>query len=38
MVYQENDGSNKILKKVGFTFIENFELDRILHIWYRMEK
>lgn len=38
MVDQENDGSNKIMKKVGFTFIEDFVLDGIPHNWYKMEK
>lgn len=35
---QENDGSNRILRKVGFTFIEAFELDGIRLNWYRIQK
>jgi hypothetical protein len=27
----ENDGSNKILKKIGLNFIETFDLDGIKH-------
>jgi ribosomal-protein-alanine N-acetyltransferase len=32
----ENIGSNKILKKVGFQFIETFNLDGIKHNWYKI--
>jgi len=34
----ENAGSNKVLKKVGFTFIETFDLDGTPHNWYRIDK
>jgi RimJ/RimL family protein N-acetyltransferase len=33
----ENDGSNKILKKVGLKFIERFDLEGIKHNWYRVD-
>jgi len=35
---QENDGSHSILKKVGFTLVEAFELDGVPHNWYRIQK
>lgn len=34
----ENDGSNKILKKVGLNFIETFDLDGIKHNWYKIDR
>lgn len=34
----ENDGSNKILNKTGFTFIETFDLDGVRHNWYKIDK
>ena len=34
----ENDGSNKILKKVGLIFIEKFDLDGVEHNWYKIDK
>jgi [ribosomal protein S5]-alanine N-acetyltransferase len=34
----ENMGSNKILRKIGFNFIETFDLDKIKHNWYKIEK
>jgi len=34
----ENIASNKILKKVGFHFIEIFDLDGIEHNWYRIDR
>lgn len=34
----ENSASNKILKKVGFHFIETFKLDGITHNWYKITK
>lgn len=34
----ENDGSNKILKKVGFDLIEVFDLGRIKHNWYKISR
>ena len=30
--------SNKILKKVGFQFIETFEFDKDAHNWYKIKK
>ena len=33
-----NNGSNKILEKVGLSFIEKFELDGIEHNWYKITK
>ena len=34
----ENDGSNKILNKIGFSFIETFNFDGIKHNWYKIER
>lgn len=34
----ENEGSNKILKKVGLKFIETFDLEGIKHNWYKLER
>ena len=34
----DNTGSNKILKKIGFTFIEEFNLDGVKHNWYKIDK
>lgn len=34
----ENDGSNKILNKIGFSFIEIFDLDGVKHNWYKIER
>jgi [ribosomal protein S5]-alanine N-acetyltransferase len=34
----DNDGSNKILKKIGLNFIESFNLDGVEHNWYKIEK
>lgn len=33
-----NDGSNKILNKIGLRFIETFDLDGIKHNWYKLER
>ena len=33
-----NEGSNKILKKVGMEFIEIFDLEGIKHTWYKIDK
>ncbi len=33
-----NEGSNKILKKVGLKFIETFYLEGIKHNWYKIDK
>lgn len=33
-----NEGSNKILKKVGLNFIEKFDLDGISHNWYKIDR
>ena len=33
-----NLGSNKILKKVGLHFIEEFDLEGIKHNWYKIDK
>ncbi len=33
-----NEGSNKILKKVGLKFIETFDLEGIKHNWYRIDR
>jgi len=38
MVNCENEESNKILTKVGFTFVNVFELDDIRCNWYKMER
>jgi ribosomal-protein-alanine N-acetyltransferase len=38
MAHCENDGSNKILKKVGFNLVERFDHMGIDHNWYKMEK
>ncbi|MNS29666.1 anhydro-N-acetylmuramic acid kinase [compost metagenome] len=34
----ENNGSDKILKKVGLKFIEKFDLDGIKHNWYKIDR
>lgn len=34
----KNEGSNKILKKVGLKFIETFDLEGIRHNWYKVDK
>src|SRR6187402_3310583 len=34
----ENEGSNKILKKVGLKFIETFDLEGIKHNWYKIDR
>jgi RimJ/RimL family protein N-acetyltransferase len=34
----ENQVSNKILKKIGLSFIEKFNLDGIEHNWYKIER
>ncbi|HEX8545709.1 MAG TPA: GNAT family N-acetyltransferase [Cytophagaceae bacterium] len=33
-----NDGSNKVLQKVGLKFIETFDLDEIRFNWYKIER
>lgn len=33
-----NEGSNKILTKLGFRCMETFDLDGIPHYWYHMDK
>jgi len=33
----ENTGSNKVLKKIGLTYMETFDYSGILHNWYKME-
>lgn len=37
MADSDNVGSNKILKKIGFDFIETFDLDGTPHNWYKIE-
>lgn len=34
----DNEGSNKILKKVGLKFIETFDFEGVEHNWYKLEK
>jgi len=34
----DNEGSNRILNKVGLKFIESFDLERIQHNWYKLER
>ncbi|MEC3880968.1 GNAT family N-acetyltransferase [Parapedobacter sp. 10938] len=34
----ENKGSNRVLTKVGFTFIETFELDNMMLNWYKIDR
>ena len=34
----ENEGSNKILKKVGLQFIESFDFEGVQHNWYTLER
>lgn len=34
----KNEGSNKILKKVGLTYIETFLFEDIKHNWYKLER
>lgn len=38
MVDCDNEGSNKILKKVGLSLIEKFNLDGTEHNWYKITK
>jgi len=33
----ENQGSNRILKKVGLKFIETFDFEKVKHNWYKLE-
>lgn len=33
-----NDGSNNILQKIGFTRVETFDLDGVAHHWYKITK
>lgn len=33
-----NEGSNKILKKVGLHIIETFDLDGVKHNWYKIDQ
>lgn len=34
----ENEGSNKILNKVGLQLIETFDLEGVEHNWYKLER
>jgi len=34
----ENIGSNKVLKKMGMNFIEEFDYAGLMHNWYRLDK
>lgn len=34
----ENNGSNKILKKIGLNCVEMFDLDGVKHNWYKIER
>lgn len=34
----DNDGSNAILKKIGFTKVETFDLEGVDHHWYEITK
>ena len=34
----KNDGSNKILRKIGLNFIEKFDLHGVEHNWYKIER
>ncbi len=34
----DNIASNKVLKKVGLTFIETFDVEGVLHNWYKIDK
>jgi [ribosomal protein S5]-alanine N-acetyltransferase len=34
----DNDGSNKILKKVGLSFIETFDHEGVKHNWYKIDR
>jgi ribosomal-protein-alanine N-acetyltransferase len=34
----ENDRSNAILTKIGFTFLERFEYDNAIHNWYGLRR
>jgi RimJ/RimL family protein N-acetyltransferase len=38
MADANNEGSNHILRKLGFRQIESFDLEGILHFWYKIEK
>jgi len=34
----KNEGSNKILKKVGLQFVETFDIEGIKHNWYKIDQ
>lgn len=34
----KNEGSNKILKKVGLKFIETFDFEGVKHNWYKIDR
>ena len=34
----ENDASNNVMKKLGFSFVETFYLHNLKHNWYKMNK
>ncbi|TDL99568.1 MAG: GNAT family N-acetyltransferase [Flavobacteriaceae bacterium] len=34
----ENLASDKVLRKVGLTFVETFDLDGVKHNWYKIER
>lgn len=34
----DNDGSNKILQKVGLRFVQPFEIEGVKHNWYKLTK
>lgn len=36
MAHVDNIASNKILKKIGFQYLDTFEYDGALHNWYKM--
>ena len=33
-----NEASNKVLRKLGLSFVETFMLDESLHNWYEIER
>jgi ribosomal-protein-alanine N-acetyltransferase len=37
MAATDNEASNQILKKLGFTFIETYDHEDILHNWYKAD-
>lgn len=37
MADSDNQGSHHVLSKIGFEFLESFDLDGVMHNWYRAD-